>query len=479
MSKSYDLVILGAGIGGYVAAIRAAQLGMHVALVEKEKLGGVCLHQGCIPTKTMLKSAELYHEMKQSERFGIKVSEMQFDFSLVQTRKQKVVDKLHQGIQQLLAQEKLIDIYYGKGTILGASIFSPQSGTISVELSDRKESVILLPQYLLIATGSRPRPLSGWRIDGEEICFSDHLIHMENLPSSVAIIGGGVIGVEWASLLNDFNVKVSVIETADRLLPFEDEEISESMKQSLEKRGVSVYTGIQNRPERVIDANAHRYLQVSGEQIPAEKVILSVGRVPNSEEIGLQNTEVQVDPEGYIQVNDYMQTAEKHIYAIGDVVGGYQLAHVALHEALIAVEHMAGFKVNPLDKQSIPRCIYSRPEVASMGWTEQDAKKAGFEIKVGKFPFQSLGKAVVSGKSEGFIKMVSDQNTDDLLGVHMIGTPATELISIASLAKVVDATPWEITQSVFPHPTVSEAFGEVSFAVDGIPIHSFLRKKKG
>lgn len=472
VSKNYDLVILGAGVGGYVAGIRAAQLGMKVAIVEKDQIGGVCLHRGCIPSKTLLKSAEFYHELKQSERYGIRVSDAVLDFPLVQARKKRVVDQLHKGLQQLLRQYP-IDLYHGKGRILGPSIFSPQPGTISVEFADGRENQILIPQYVIIATGSRPRTLPGWELDGKQICFSDHMLELERLPDSVVIIGGGAIGIEWASLLNDMGVQVTVVEAMDRILPFEDEDISLAMKQSMERRNITIYTGVKAHPEWSAD---RKYLLLAGEKVPAEKVIISIGRVANTSDIGLQNTSIQVE-QGWIQVNSRMQTAESHIYAIGDVVGGYQLAHVAAREGMIAVEHMAGKDVTAIDPHMVPRCIYSRPEVGSIGLSESEAVAAGFKVKVGKFPLQSLGKAVVAGKTEGFIKMIADQKTDDLLGVHMIGAQATELIAEAGLAKVLDATPWEIAQPIYPHPTLSEAFGEVGLAVDGTAIHSIGKIK--
>lgn len=475
MSESYDVVVLGAGVGGYVAAIRAAQLGMRVALVEKEKLGGVCLHRGCIPSKALLKSAELYVEMRKSEEYGIKLSDIELDFSLVQLRKRRVVDKLYQGLKQVL-QQYPIDIYNGKGRILGPSIFSPQPGSISVEYPDERENQILIPQFVIIATGSRPRSVPGWEIDGTRVCFSDHMLNMETLPSSVVIIGGGAIGIEWASLLSDLGVEVTIVEAADRILPFEDEEISLSMKRSLEKRKVSIYTGVKAVPKWSTGTNGEPLLQIGGDFVSAEKVILSVGRTANVEDIGLSNTQIRIK-EGWIQVNEFQQTAESHIYAIGDVVGGYQFAHVAAHEGIIAVEHMAGNEVAGLESSRIPRCIYSRPEIGSIGLGEKEAKELGFDIKVGKIPLRSLGKAIVSGKEEGFIKMITDNKTDDLLGVHIIGTQATELITEAGLAKLLDATAWEISQVIYPHPTISEAFGEVSLAVDGASIYSIGRKK--
>ncbi|SEN21569.1 dihydrolipoyl dehydrogenase [Lihuaxuella thermophila] len=474
MAENYDLVVLGAGPGGYVAAIRAAQLGMKVAVVEKEKVGGVCLHKGCIPSKTLLRSAELYHDMKNSENYGIHVADVRLDMSQVQQRKQKVVSQLHKGVEHLLKKNK-VDVYKGTGRILGPSIFSPMPGTISVEKSDNSESDMLVPRFVLIATGSRPRTLPGLEIDGRYVMNSDHALEMESLPKSIVIIGGGVIGIEWASMLNDFGVEVTVVEFADRILPFEDEDVSKEMARILKKRKVNILTGTKVLPESVTIQDG--MVTLSAEKgnetvsLSAERVLVSVGRQANIEDIGLHNTSIKVE-KGVIQVNEFMQTAESHIYAIGDVIGGYQLAHVASHEGILAVEHMAGLDVHPINPLHIPRCTYSRPEVGSIGLSEAEAKEKGYEVKVGKFPFRAVGKSLVFGETDGFIKMISDKKTDDLLGVHIIGPHATDLISEAGLAKVLDATAWEIAHAIHPHPTLSEVFGEVALAVDGEAIHA-------
>ncbi|RAL26544.1 dihydrolipoyl dehydrogenase [Thermoflavimicrobium daqui] len=473
MAENYDLVVLGAGPGGYVAAVRAAHLGMKVAIVEKEKVGGVCLHKGCIPSKSLLRSAEVYHDLKRSTDYGIQVGDIQLDMYLVQERKQKIVTQLYKSVDQLLKKNK-IDIYYGTGRILGSSIFSPRPGTISVEKVDGSESDMLTPQYVLIATGSRPRTLPGLNIDGDFIMTSDHALDLRSLPNSILIIGGGVIGIEWASLLNDFGVDVTILEYADRILPFEDEDVSKEMTRLLKKRKIKVITGAKVLPETVSIENDQVTLQAEKNQdsltFSAQKVLVSVGRQANIEDIGLHNTSIKVEKD-VIQVNEFMQTAESHIYAIGDVIGGYQLAHVASHEGILAVEHMAGLEVKPIDPLTIPRCTYSRPEIGSIGLTESEARSQGYEVKVGKFPFRGVGKSLVYGKIDGFIKIIADKKTDDLLGVHVIGPHATDLISEAGLAKVLDATAWEIAQTIHPHPTLSEAFAEAALAVDGKPIH--------
>lgn len=473
MSHEFDLVIIGGGPGGYVAAIRAAQLGLKTAIVEKEKLGGVCLHKGCIPTKTLLRSAEIFATAKESDSYGIIMNDLKIDFEKVQQRKSSVIDQLHRGIQALMKKGK-ISVFEGTGRILGPSIFSPQAGAVSVQLHNG-ESEILVPKNVIIATGSRPRNLPGLNIDGQYVLNSDHALELKQLPSSMLIVGGGVIGIEWASMLSDFGVDVTVVEYMDRILPFDDEEISKEMTRLLKKRKVKILTGAKLLAETVDVSTGKVIAQIERkgaiEQLEADKMLVSVGRVANVEDIGLDNTEIQID-RGCIVVNEYYQTKESHIYAIGDVIGGLQLAHVASHEGIIAVEHIAGKNPEPLQYSFVPKCTYSRPEVASVGLTEQEALAKGYNIKTGKMHFKAIGKAVVYGESDGFIKMIMDADSKDLLGVHMIGPHATDMISESGLALVLNATPWEIAHTIHPHPTLSEIMGEVGLAVEGEAIHS-------
>lgn len=472
MTEQYDLVVLGGGPGGYVSAIRAAQYGMRVAVVEKEEVGGVCLHKGCIPTKSMLHSASLYQHMKKSQSFGIKAERVELDYPLVHDRKNRIINQLQKGVEYLLKKNK-VDLYQGYGRILGPSIFSPLPGTVSVETTSG-ENRMLVSQNLLIATGSKPRKLEGLEYDGDKVLHSDHALQMEELPKSVIILGGGAIGIEWASMLSDFDVSVTILESADRILPGEDEEISNELKRVLKKRKVKVYTGVRFLPERLQKDGEGIQLEAEingGNQFfAADKLLVSIGRTPNIEDIGLDNTSIKIE-RGAIAVNAYQQTADKNIYAIGDVVGGYQLAHVAMREGIIAVDHIAGKNPEPLDDRQVPRCIYGRPEVASIGWTEQQAKAEGREINIGKVPFRAIGKPLVMDEMDGFAKIVTDAQTKDLLGVHLIGPDATNLISEAGLAKLLDATAWEISQVIHPHPTLSELFGEAALAVDQMAIH--------
>lgn len=474
MAEEYDLVILGGGTGGYVAAIRASQLGLKTAIVEKGKLGGTCLHKGCIPSKALLRSAEVYATAKHSENFGVKINGVELDFTKVQSRKDGIVEQLHKGVQHLMKQGK-IDVFEGLGRILGPSIFSPMPGTISVEMNNGEENAMLIPKNVIVATGSRPRSLPGLEIDGDYVLSSDEALSLDALPKSIIIVGGGVIGIEWASMLSDFDVEVTVVEYADKIVPTEDHEISKEMQRLMKKKGVKIVTSAKVLPESLETGDGMVTIKAEhkGEEksFTADKILVSVGRQANVEGIGLENTDIKVE-KGFIEVNEFFQTKESHIYAIGDVIGGLQLAHVASHEGITAVEHMANEKPDPIDYSLISKCIYSNPEIASVGITEQEAKEKGYNLKVGKFSFRAIGKALVYGESDGFVKIIADKDSDDILGVHMIGPHVTDMISEAGLAKVLDATPWEIAHTIHPHPSLSEAIGEAALAVDGKAIHS-------
>ncbi|MFD1926615.1 dihydrolipoyl dehydrogenase [Sporosarcina siberiensis] len=474
MGREYDVVILGGGTGGYVAAIRAAQLGLKTALVEKELLGGTCLHKGCIPSKALLKSAEVYDLTKNhAESFGVNTSDVVLDFGRVQARKEKIVSQLHQGVTSLMKKGK-IDVFEGLGRMLGPSIFSPMPGTISVEMTNGDENEMLILKQLIVATGSRPKSLPGLTIDEVNVLSSDGALSMKTLPKSMLIVGGGVIGIEWASMLNDFGVDVTVVEYAERIIPTEDEDISKEMKKLLSKKGITFVTGAKVLPETFIqnDDSLTISADINGEmkEFTAEKMLVSIGRQANVEGIGIENTEIEV-VNGFIKTKPTYQTKEHHIYAIGDVIGGLQLAHVASHEGIAAVEHIAGLKNEKIDYTKISRCIYSSPEASSVGLTESQAKEQGHSVKVGKFPFMAIGKALVNGNSDGFVKIIADKDTNDILGVHMIGSHVTDLISEAGLAMVLDATPWEVASTIHPHPSLSEVIGEAALAVDGIAIH--------
>ncbi|WP_117169276.1 dihydrolipoyl dehydrogenase [Paraliobacillus sediminis] len=473
MAKNYDLVILGGGTGGYVAAIRASQLGLKTAIVEKDKLGGTCLHKGCIPSKALLRSAEVYKQTKDAEQFGINTSDINLDFLKVQDRKQQIVNQLHQGVIGLM-KKGAIDIYDGIGRVLGPSIFSPTAGTVSVEMKDGSDNEMLISKNLIIATGSKPKIIKGLEPDGTHILTSDEALNMKALPKSIIIVGAGVIGVEWASMLADFDVNVTLVEYAEQILPTEDNEIAKEMQRLLKKKGIKIMTNAKVLSKTVEKAdNVTIQVNYKNEQIvlTAVQMLVAIGREPNTTQIGIENTDIQLDASSSIKINKDFQTKESHIYAIGDCIGGMQLAHVASHEGKHAVEHIVGNKPIQLDYRNIPTCIYSNPEVASVGLTEKQAKDEGFQVKSGKVSFKAIGKALVYGESDGFVKIIADKKTNDLLGVHMIGPHVTELISEAGLAKVLDATPWEIGETIHPHPSLAEAIAEAALDVDGVKIH--------
>ncbi|WP_127588720.1 dihydrolipoyl dehydrogenase [Paenibacillus koleovorans] len=474
MTRTYDIVVIGGGIGGYSAAIRAAQLGKSVAIVEKDKLGGTCLHRGCIPSKALLRSAELFATMKRSEEFGISASQVELKFEKVQARKRAVVEQLYKGVQYLMQKNK-IEIIQGSGRVIGPSIFSPRSGAVAIELPNG-EAETIVPTNLILATGSVPRLLPGLKADGKRILTSDEALELEELPKSIVIIGGGVIGVEWASMMSDFGAQVTIVEADARLLPGEDEDISRELERLFKKRGVRVLTKALVQTESVEATETGAALTVvvreQPERLEAEAVLVCVGRQANVRGLGLENTDVKL-VKGVIQVNDQMQTTESHIYAVGDVNGGLQLAHVAAHEGIRAAEHIAGADdghAGATQPHQVPRCVYSRPEIASIGWTEKQAKEQGREVKIGKFSFKALGKAVVLGEADGFVKVVADARTQDLLGVHIIGPHATDQIGEAAVAQLLDAAHWEIGKAIHAHPTLSEALGEAMLAVDGLSL---------
>ncbi|KIL38480.1 dihydrolipoamide dehydrogenase [Gordoniibacillus kamchatkensis] len=469
-SKQYDIVVLGGGTGGYVAAVRAAQHGKTVAIVERDKLGGTCLHRGCIPSKALLRSAEVLATMKRGEEYGIALGgPVSLDFGKVQHRKSAIVEQLHKGVQFLMKKYS-IDVYRGNGRLIGPSIFSPRSGTVSVEVAEG-EIENLVPQHLIIATGSHPRTLPGLEIDGELVLTSEEALELEQLPKSLVIVGGGVIGVEWASMMNDFGVDVTIVEFEKRLVPLEDADVSRELERLFKKRGIRVLTGAKLLPETLVKDGGTARVQAEQNgaalQLEADKLLVSVGRAGNVDGFGLEeNTDVKVE-RGLIKVNEHFQTTEGHIYAIGDVIGGLQLAHAAMHEAVAAVDRICGEEPHTYEPHLVPRCIYTRPEIASVGWTEEQAKQRGYEVKTGKFSFKAIGKALVHGEADGFVKVVADARTKDVLGVHMIGPHVTDMISEAALAQLLNAASWEVGMTIHPHPTLSEALGEAMLAVDG------------
>lgn len=467
MANEYDLVVLGGGTAGYVSAIRASQLGMKTALVEKEKLGGTCLHKGCIPTKTFLKSAEIVKYMKDAEFYGIKPVEAEFDFKDIKARKDSVVEQMHGGIEHLMKANN-IDVYRGTGRILGPSIFSPQAGTISVELEDGN-SELLVNKQVLICTGSSPRELPFLPFDHEVVLSSDDMMTMETLPKSMAIIGGGVIGLEFASLLCDLGVEVTVIEAGDKVLPMEEPKISKVLQKALADKGIKFFVGEKLSEENVKVSTSGITLNLK-ETVEAEKVLVAIGRAPNADDIGLNNTKVETE-RGFIKVNDQYQTKEKHIYAVGDVIGNLQLAHVATKEGIIAVETMKDMNPVKLDYDTVPKCIYTSPEVASIGMTAATAKEKGIDIVTKSVPFNAIGKAVIAGNKNGTAMLHKNKETEEIVGLSMIGPNVTELINEVALAKFMNASTLELGMAVHAHPSIGEILMELGLAAEGRAIH--------
>lgn len=464
-ATNYDLVVLGGGTGGYVAAIRAAQLGMSVAVVEKEKVGGTCLHVGCIPTKALLHTAEVLHQVRNGESLGIVVGSVALDYAKAAAYKDRVVNQLYRGVQYLLKKNGVTTIA-GRGHLVDAH-------RILVEREGSSEEVT--GKNLLIATGSVPRALPGVPFDGQRVVNSDHVLASSEVPRSILILGGGAIGVEFASMYNDFGCEVTLVEMMDQLLPNEDPDIAKTLRNLFTRRGITVMTGARLQTET---------LQVTGEgvvasvveadgsskQVRAERLLVAVGRSPVTEGLGLEAVGVATE-RGFIRVDQRYRTNVPGIYAIGDVIGGYLLAHVAAHEGIIAVETMAGLDPEGLSPVRIPRVTYCRPEVASLGWTEQEAQAQGFEVKVGTFPLRANGRSLILGEADGMVKLVADKKTDALLGAHLIGPNASELINEMALARFLEGTGWEVAESVHAHPTVSETLHEAALALDGHAIH--------
>lgn len=469
MEKEFDLVIIGGGIAGYTAAIRASQLGMHVALIEKNKLGGTCLHQGCIPTKTYLKTAKMIDEMKHAEIYGLESIQPIFSFGKIQKRKNEIVEQLHRGIQYLI-QKNNIKVFYGTATLLGPSIFSPRAGTVSVTYEDAS-SELIQNKHVLICTGSRPKSLSCLPFNHKTVISSDDFMKLDSLPKSIGIVGGGVIGIEFASFLADLNVNVTVLEAGDCILPNEEKACTKHLQKALEARGVRFIFNCQlNEHDVDINEKVTLYLKNINETITFEKVLIAIGRQPNSDEIGLENTKIKTTNQSIV-VKDKYQTMESHIYAVGDVIGGLQLAHAAAKEAITAVEYMNDLSPIPVSNHHIPRCVYSNPEMASLGLSKESAIELGFDVKEVKIPFKANGMALIENNTEGFAKMIIDKHNNDILGVCMIGKHATEMINEVSLAKFMNASGYELGASIHAHPSMSEILSELGLASVDSAIH--------
>ena len=464
-TKSYDLIIIGSGPGGYVAAIRAAQLGMSVLIVEKEpRLGGVCTLWGCIPTKALLHTADLLEEARHGAEVGVSAREIRLDMPAAMKHKEKVVRQSTNGISYLMKKNR-VDVVNGFGRLAG-------EGRVAVAGPDGAETTYS-GRNVLVATGSAPRSLPGMDIDDQAILSSTSILELAEIPKSLLVIGSGAVGVEFASMYSRFGSKVSVIEVLPRIVPLEDEEISRELAASFKRQGIAIYPD--TRVERLTksDSGVELVARSSGdktETFRAEKVLMAVGRRPLSDRIGLEALSVATE-KGFIPTDGFMRTNVPGIYAIGDVVPTQALAHVASAEGVVAVEHMAGREARPLNYDQVPGCTYCSPEIGSIGLTEARARERGYDVAVGKFPFSAIGKARILNQASGFVKIVSEKKYDEVLGVHIIGPSATELIGEAGAALKLEATSEELVRTIHAHPTLSEAMHEAAEAVGGHAIH--------
>jgi dihydrolipoamide dehydrogenase len=461
---SFATIIIGGGPGGYVAAIRAAQLGMKTAVVEREHLGGICLNWGCIPTKALLRSSEINHLLHNLDAYGFSAKDISFDAKKVVERSRKVAKQLSNGVGYLMKKHK-ITVIDGEGTLLG-------KGKLGVT-KDGKAVGEFSAKHIVIATGARARTLPGLEPDGKLVWTYKEAMVPPAMPKSVLVIGSGAIGIEFASFYRDMGAEVTVVEVLERVLPAEDEEISAFARKAFEKQGMKIHTSTMVK-ELKKNAEAVTATLASGDktaQTTAERVVLAIGITGNVETIGLDKTRVRVE-KGHILVNEWLATDEPGVYAIGDVVGPPWLAHKAMHEGVICMERIAGLNTaHPLDTNNIPGCTYCRPQVASVGLSERKAKEAGREVRVGRFPFIGNGKAIALGEPEGLVKTVFDAKTGELLGAHMIGAEVTELIQGYTIAKTLETTEQELMRTVFPHPTLSEMMHESVLDAYGQVLH--------
>jgi dihydrolipoamide dehydrogenase len=463
---AFDLVIIGAGPGGYVAAIRAAQLGMKTAVIEREHLGGICLNWGCIPTKALLRSSEIYHLLHRLDEFGFSASDIKFDLKKIVERSRKVSQRLTSGVGYLMKKHK-ITVFDATGKLKG-------QGAIALTGKESKAMPDVTAKHIIVATGARARTFPGMEPDGKMIWTYKEALVPDVMPKSLLVVGSGAIGIEFASFFRTLGADVTVVEILDRILPVEDEEISKFARKSFEKQGMKIHTGAKVESLKAGKSNVEAKLALAGgkaETLKVERVILAVGIAGNVENIGLEEVGVKVE-KGHIVIDDYCRTNVPGIYAIGDVAGAPWLAHKAMHEGVLCVENIAFVKgLHPMDVKNIPGCTYCMPQVASVGLTEKAARDAGHEVKVGRFPYQGNGKAIALGELEGMIKTVFDAKTGEMLGAHMIGAEVTELIQGYTIAKTMETTEAELMHTIFPHPTLSEMMHEAVLDAYGQVLH--------
>jgi dihydrolipoamide dehydrogenase len=461
MAEEFDLVVVGGGPGGYGSALYAAAAGMTVAVVEKDKVGGTCLHRGCIPAKHYLETATVFRTVAGAKEFGVQADQPEVDLGVSRDRKDKVVNQLWKGLQGLMKRRK-ITTFSGTGRLGRDHLVTVDDGT---ELHGR---------YVVLATGSVPRTIPGFDPDGSTILTSDHVLELDRVPASAAVIGGGAIGCEFASMLADLGCQVTLLEALPKLLPGCDADVVDVVVKAFKRRGITVRAGVQVEGHE--DANGQVTVKLGdGEPVTVDTVVVSVGRRPLTEGLGLEDTLVQVDEKGFIAVDSHQRTAEEGVYAVGDVVATPQLAHVGFAEAIVAVRDMLGEELQPVDYGKVPWCIYCHPEVAFAGMTEQAARDAGHEVTVSKHSFQANSRAMIVGEAEGLVKVIAEKRADGkagaILGVHMVGPWVTEQLGEGWLSLNWEATPDDMGQLIHPHPTLSETFGETVLSLTGRGLH--------
>ncbi len=463
-SYDYDVLVIGSGPGGYVAAIRAAQKGFRTAVIEKDALGGICLNWGCIPSKALLKNAELMHHFQRADEFGFKVSEVSFDFKKIIKRSREVADINSKGVQFLFKKNKIEHIP-GIGSLKDEHTVLVQS------TSDKKEKTVTSDK-IIIATGGRARAFPGVEYDGKKIITYKEAMLLDKPPKKMIVIGAGAIGVEFSYFYNSFGTEVHLIEMLPHILPIEDAEIAGQLERSFKKQGIKLYMG--SKVEKLQKTKNGVKVVVSGKgketEIEGDLALVAIGILGNIENLGLEALGIETEKNS-IKVNKFYQTKVPNVYAIGDVIGAPWLAHVASHEGITAVEHMHGDNPQPMDYTNVPGCTYCQPQVASLGLTEEKAKEAGYELKIGRFPFRASGKARAIGETEGLVKLIFDAKYGELLGAHILGSEATEMIAELGIAKTLETTNWEIEHTVHAHPTLSEAVMEAAGDASGEAIH--------